>query len=99
MKIHPQTEQYLRSSGVELIAAKTESARETYNDLSKSRGVSEALPVRVRASGVEARTLCTQVARELLMCSDYPEVRSLSFSRLIWTSGSELCQLIIHLVS
>lgn len=39
MKIHPQTEQYLRSSGVELIAAKTEKACKTYNDLSKSRKV------------------------------------------------------------
>jgi len=36
MKIHPQTEQYLRSSGIELIAAKTEKACKTYNDLFKS---------------------------------------------------------------
>jgi hypothetical protein len=33
MKIHPQTEKYLRSSGVELIAAKTEKACKTYNIL------------------------------------------------------------------
>ena len=39
MKIHPQTEQYLRASGVELITAKTEKACKTYNDLSKSRKV------------------------------------------------------------
>jgi hypothetical protein len=39
MKIHRQTEQYLRSSGIELIAAKTENACKTYNDLSKSRRV------------------------------------------------------------
>ena len=39
MKIHPQTEQYLRSSGIELIAAKTEKACKTYNELFKSRRV------------------------------------------------------------
>ena len=43
MKIHPQTEQYLRSSGIELMAAKTEEACRTYNDLSKSRRVVAAL--------------------------------------------------------
>jgi hypothetical protein len=37
MKIHPQTEKYLRSIGIELIAAKTEKACKIYNDLSKSR--------------------------------------------------------------
>jgi len=37
MKIHPQTEQCLSSSGIELIAAKTEKACKTYNNLSKSR--------------------------------------------------------------
>lgn len=36
MKIHPQTEQYLRSSGIELIAAKTEKACKIYNELFKS---------------------------------------------------------------
>ena len=39
MKIHPQTEQYLRSSGIELIVAKTETACKTYNELFKSRRV------------------------------------------------------------
>jgi hypothetical protein len=43
MKIHPQTEQHLRSSGIKLIAAKTEQACKTYNDLSKSRRVVAAL--------------------------------------------------------
>jgi hypothetical protein len=43
MKIHPQTEQYLRSSGIELIAAKTEKACRTYNDLFKSKRVVAAL--------------------------------------------------------
>jgi len=43
MKIHPQTEQYLSSSGIELIAAKTEKACETYNEVSKSRRVVAAL--------------------------------------------------------
>ena len=43
MKIHPQTEQYLRSSGIELIAAETEKACRTYNDLFKSRRVVAAL--------------------------------------------------------
>jgi len=39
MKIHPQTERYLKSSGIELIAAKTEKACKIYNELSKSRRV------------------------------------------------------------
>jgi hypothetical protein len=39
MKIHPQTEQYLRSSGIELIVAKTETACKTYNELFKSKRV------------------------------------------------------------
>ena len=39
MKVHPETGQYLRSSGIELIAAKTEKACKTYNDLIKSRRV------------------------------------------------------------
>jgi len=43
MKIHPQTERYLESSGIELIAAKTEKACNIYNDLSKSRNVIAAL--------------------------------------------------------
>jgi hypothetical protein len=43
MKIDPQTEHYLRSSGIELIAVKTEKACKTYNDLSKSRRVVAAL--------------------------------------------------------
>jgi hypothetical protein len=37
MKIHPQTEQYLRSSGIELIAARTEKACKIYNELYKSK--------------------------------------------------------------
>jgi len=43
MKIHPQTEQYLRSSGIELIAFETERACKTFNELSKSRRVVAAL--------------------------------------------------------
>ena len=43
MKVHPETEQYLRSSGIELIAAKTEKACQIYNELSKSRRVVAAL--------------------------------------------------------
>jgi hypothetical protein len=39
LKVHPQTEQYLRSSGIELIAAKTEKACKIYNELFKSRRV------------------------------------------------------------
>ena len=39
MKIHTQTEQYLSSSGIRLITAKTEEACKTYNNLSKSRRV------------------------------------------------------------
>jgi len=39
MKIHAETEQYLTSSGIELIAARTEKACKTYNDLSKPRRV------------------------------------------------------------
>jgi hypothetical protein len=39
MKIHPQTEQYLQSSGIELIAARTEKACKIYNELFKSRRV------------------------------------------------------------
>ena len=43
MKILPQTEQTLKSSGIELIAAKTEKACKIYNDLSKSKKVVAAL--------------------------------------------------------
>ena len=43
MSIHPQTEQHLRSSGIELIAAKTERACKIYNDLSTTRRVVAAL--------------------------------------------------------
>ena len=43
MKIHPQTEQYLRSSGIELIAFETGRACKTFNELSKSRRVVAAL--------------------------------------------------------
>ena len=43
MEIHPETEQSLRSSGIELMAAKTEKACQIYNDLSKSRRVVAAL--------------------------------------------------------
>jgi hypothetical protein len=39
MKIHPQTEQCLRSSGIELIAARTEKACKIYNELHNSRRV------------------------------------------------------------
>ena len=39
MKIHPKTEHYLRSSGIELIAAKTEKACNIYNELCKSRRI------------------------------------------------------------
>jgi len=39
MKIDPQTERYLKSSGIELIAAKTEKACKIFNELSKSRRV------------------------------------------------------------
>jgi len=37
MKIPPETERYLKSLGIELIAAKTEKACKIYNELSKSR--------------------------------------------------------------
>jgi len=43
MKIPPQTERYLESSGIELIAAKTEKACKIYNELSKSKRVVAAL--------------------------------------------------------
>jgi len=43
MKILPQTERYVKSSGIELIAAKTEKACKIYNELSKSRKVVAAL--------------------------------------------------------
>ena len=43
MKIDPETEPHLRSSGIELIASKTEKACKVYNDLSKSRRVVAAL--------------------------------------------------------
>jgi len=43
MKIHPETERYLNSSGIELIAAKTEKACKIYNELSKMRRVVAAL--------------------------------------------------------
>jgi hypothetical protein len=43
MKIHPKTERYLRSSGIKLIAATTEKACNTYNELCKSRKVVAAL--------------------------------------------------------
>jgi len=43
MKILPQTERCLESSGIELIAAKTEKACKIYNELSKSRKVVGAL--------------------------------------------------------
>lgn len=43
MRTHPQTERYLKSSGIELVAAKTEKACEIYNELSKSRRVVAAL--------------------------------------------------------
>ena len=43
MKIPPQTERYVKSSGIELIAAKTEKACKIYNELSKSRIVVAAL--------------------------------------------------------
>jgi len=43
MKIHPQTERYLSSSGIELITAKTEEACKTYNNLSKSKRIIAAL--------------------------------------------------------
>ena len=43
MKFHPATKQYLTSSGIELLAAKTENACKTYNVLSKSRSVIAAL--------------------------------------------------------
>jgi len=39
MKIHPDTENFLKSRGIKLIAAKTEKACKTYNELSKSRRV------------------------------------------------------------
>jgi len=42
MKIHPQTEHYLRSSGIELIVAKTEKACKTYSELFKSIRVAAA---------------------------------------------------------
>jgi len=43
MKIPLETERYLKSLGIELIAAKTERACKTYNELSKSRRVVAAL--------------------------------------------------------
>jgi len=43
MKIHPETESYLKSLGIELIAAKTEKACKIYNEFSKSRKVVAAL--------------------------------------------------------
>jgi len=43
MKIPPQTERYAKSSGIELIPAKTEKACKIYNELSKSRKVVAAL--------------------------------------------------------
>ena len=43
MKVHSQIEQSLRSSGIELIAAKTAKACQVYNDLCKSRRVVAAL--------------------------------------------------------
>ena len=43
MKIRPETERYLNSSGIELIAAKTEKACKIYNELSKMRRVVAAL--------------------------------------------------------
>jgi len=43
MKIHPGTDRYLKSTGIELIAAKTKEACEIYNELSKSRRVVAAL--------------------------------------------------------
>jgi len=43
MKVHPATEQYLSSSGIEFLVAKTGNACKTYNALSKSRRVVAAL--------------------------------------------------------
>jgi hypothetical protein len=43
LKILPQTESYLKSIGIELIAERTGKACETYNNLSKSRRVVAAL--------------------------------------------------------
>jgi len=43
MKINPQTERCLKSSGIELIAAKTEKACKIYNEHSKSKRVVAAL--------------------------------------------------------
>jgi len=43
MRVLPQTERYLGSSGIELITAKTEKACKIYNELSKSRRVVAAL--------------------------------------------------------
>ena len=43
MKIKPETEQSLNSSGIELMAAKTQKACQIYNDLSRSRRVVAAL--------------------------------------------------------
>ena len=43
MRILPETEQYLASCGIELLASKTEEACKTYNDLSRSRRVVAAL--------------------------------------------------------
>lgn len=43
MKIVPQAERLLNSSGIELVTAKTEKACKIYNDLSKSKSVVAAL--------------------------------------------------------
>jgi hypothetical protein len=43
MKINPETENYLKSSGIELIAGRTDKACTTYNELFKSRRVVAAL--------------------------------------------------------
>jgi len=43
MKVHPQIEQHLSSSGIDLIAAKTEEACKIYNRFSKSKRVVAAL--------------------------------------------------------
>lgn len=45
MKVPPETEMYLKSSGIELIAVKTEKACKIYNELSKSRRVVAALHI------------------------------------------------------
>jgi len=43
MKVNRETKEYLRSSGIELIVAKTEEACEIFNELSKTRRVVAAL--------------------------------------------------------